>query len=158
MFDRCASVLAVIHMNRGSIPFDERVDLDSLPDQLACALRLVRAKNVIVTTDRVSFTSGTFITNWNVLAPFDNGELIVDRINKRLEYKVSSQQLVISLITLSVSSVFAMISAKFPPDMIVGFPVMIWLVHVGSNMLIVRPRFEIFLRETIDAAAVRAGK
>lgn len=146
-------------MNRGSLPFDERLDPLRLAEHLADALRRVHANDVSVSADRVRFAGGVFrfVSNWNVLVPFGHGELIINRDAKRLEYKVSFGQLTLILVVFSVFAVAFMLASRSPPG---AFPVglaIIWLWLGGMNVVIGRVRFESFLRKTLDTAAIRAG-
>jgi hypothetical protein len=146
-------------MNRGSVPFDHRIDPQRLAELLADALRDVEAKDVTVSIDRVSFSGGTvrLLAPWNVLSPFGRSELFVNVFTGRLEYTVSFRQLGLFLIAISVFFVVAMTVARFPLG---AFPLalaMIWLWLGGMNVLISRIRFEQFLREVIVKAAGKDG-
>jgi len=139
--------------SRGCITIDDRIDPIRLAEGLADALRRVRAKNVKTAKTSVTFDVGAFrfVSNWNVLNPFSRGELVINRLAKKLEYNVHYR----FLIRLMIYIIFAFIGmriAKFPPELLYTFPMMITILFLMSN-LIGRWRLESFLRETVELTA-----
>lgn len=146
-------------MNRGSLPFDERIDTATLAEQLAGALQRSRARDVTVVENRVSFAGvARYVSSWNVLALYSGGELVINRGAGRLEYKVSFRRLILTLTAFSVLAIVGMLALGLPMGTIPGVLATIWLWLGGANVLIGRARFERFLRRTIGAALVRSDE
>jgi hypothetical protein len=146
-------------MTRGSLPLDKHIDPHKLVERLADALRLVHAKDVIVTANRISFSGGIFrfVSNWNVLVPFSQGELIIDQVAGQLQYRVSLRQFVMILIVFSVFFLIYILALAGPLALIPVALAMTWLLG-GLNLLIAKARFEYFLCKTIDATALPTGE
>jgi hypothetical protein len=75
----------------GVVHFDRDTDASLLPEHLASCLRGIYANSVEVRDTRVTFTGGLFrfVTNWNVLIPFGEGDLTVDSDTGEVRYRVS---------------------------------------------------------------------
>ncbi len=137
----------------GSFDFDTGVEKTALLSHLAECLRKVDARGVHIIEGRVSFRGGLFrgVSNWNVLAAFGSGELIVDEVLHAVRYRLSVGQIV-ALVTLIVA---AMAASIWSDTRRVGwstlFPALAWLWLVGGNLAVGLPRFKSFLRNAIDS-------
>ena len=69
----------------GNLPFDAELDPIALVNHLASCLWNVNATTVDIHGNRVVFTRRMFrlVSNWNVLVPFERGDLTVDPDNRQ---------------------------------------------------------------------------
>ena len=93
----------------GNLSFDAKIDPAALPSHLANCLWSVKASTVEIQGDSVVFTRRMFrfVSNWNVLVPFESGDLTIDAGSHQVHYRVSIRELVllgtgISLLGLGV--------------------------------------------------------
>ena len=135
----------------GRLPFQAEVDTAVLPDHLADCLRDVQATTVEVLGKRVIFARSMFrfVSNWNVLAPFESGELTIDA--RELRYQVDFRQLVlVDTVMVGVASILMLRTPVHP--LLVVLPLM-WLWLVGASLLIGILRFERFLSRALISAS-----
>ncbi len=152
-------------MYSGTIQHDVETQGSQLTQHLAECLRGVRARRVTVDGNRVSFRGGffRFVSNWNVLVPFGAGELRVDARARRVYYRLSFSQLMITVTSLVGFLGYLMFflpipqrSVAFPPTFVVVFCILAWLGLVGGNLVIGIARFQSFLRRSIESVTNRA--
>jgi len=132
----------------GNLSFDSDTDPAVLPHHLANSLHNVKASTVEIQGSRVMFTRRMFrfVSNWNVLAPFESGELEVDAANRQLHYHVHFRQLaLIGTGMVAAMAVFMLATPAYPRLFLVFIPVM-WLWLVGANLAIGICRFRQLLR------------
>jgi hypothetical protein len=138
-----------------TVEFESEVDAAHLPAQLAESLRRVKANNVTVQGNCVTFKAGGFrwVTNWNVLVPFGFGDLSVDAEQRCVRYRQSLRQMGIAV---AVQTIFlGVMAAKAGLDLFLLAP-LAWAILMGANLAIALPRFQFFLRRTIQRAPRRA--
>ena len=91
-----------------------------------------------------------FVGSWNVLVPFESGDLIVDADARQIRYSLSIRQLVLfGTATVAVMSAFMLMSPVWQP--LLFMPVM-WLWLVGGNVAIGIYRFERFVGRAVASA------
>lgn len=145
--------LSVFSLTRtGSLPFDAEVDVASLPNHLAGRLRAVKASTVEIEGNRVVFTRRMFrlVSNWNVLVPFESGDLTVDPYKRLVTYRVSIRELV--FFGTGVVLVMTLIMAKLSAWQPILFMPLMWLWLVVGNLLIGVFQFKGFLARAISNA------
>ena len=133
----------------GRRPF--KSDTTRLPSHLADCLRNVQASTVEIQGDRVVFTRrmSRFVSNWNVLAPFESGELTID--GREVRYGINFRQLILlGTMMVGVATIFMLNTPVHPPLFLL--PLM-WLWLVGVNLLIGIIRFERFLDRALTSAS-----
>jgi hypothetical protein len=136
----------------GTLSFDGEIDSTALPAHLADSLRDAHASTVETQGNCVTFTRRMFrfLGNWNVLVPFETGNLIVDADARQIRYSLSIRQLVLfGTATVAVMSAFMLMSPVWQP--LLAMPV-IWLWLVGANAAIGIYRFEMFVSRTVASA------
>lgn len=64
--------------------FDNAIDDSILAKEIVKNLEKVRARNIEIIGNRITFTGGLFrfVTNWNFLVPITRGEIRIDRTNQ----------------------------------------------------------------------------
>src|SRR5262245_10240490 len=100
----------------GTLPFKAEVDAGALPNHLADCLRDVQASTVEVLGNRVVFTRRMFrfVSNWNVLAPFESGELTID--GREVRYHINFRELVLlATVMVGVAAVLMLRTPAHPP-------------------------------------------
>ena len=137
----------------GSLPFDNDVDPTALLNHLAACLWKVAASTVEIQGNRVLFTRRMFrlVSNWNVLVPFERGDLTVDGDIREVRYCVSIRELVlVGTGMVALMAVFAMTSGA--PKPILWFMPFMWLWLVSGNLGIGLLRFRSFVARAIRTA------
>jgi len=136
----------------GSLPFDNDVDPTALLNHLADCLWKVAASTVEIQGNRVAFTRRMFrlVSNWNVLVPFERGDLTVDVDTREVRYCVSIRELVLFGTGL-VGLLTVLLLASRPPQPLWALPIM-WLWLVGGNLSIGIFRFKRFVARAIRTA------
>jgi hypothetical protein len=139
----------------GNIEFGPEVDAAALPAHLADSLRAAKATSVEVNANRVGFSGGMFrpVGNWNVLVPFEWGELVVDPEARQVQYVLSIGQLLVFATGLAGFMGAFLVLATRSWSLVV-FPVFIWLWLVGGNLAIGLPRFRSFIRQAITTTSI----
>ena len=136
-----------------TVNFDGNVDLATLPAHLADCLRRLDARVVAVDQNRVSFTGGLFrlVSNWNLLVPFGFGDLTIDSSARSITYRLSFRQLVIAVtVMVGIMAGFISFASRSWPGL--AFIPVMWIWLVGGNLAIGIPRFEKFVRRTIETS------
>jgi hypothetical protein len=141
----------------GSFEFDEGVDKAALILHLAECLRKLNAHDIRPSQVSVSFRGGVFrgVSNWNILIPFERGELMVDETAHEVRYRLSFHHLVFfAAIFFGFGCLIAWPDSKFDPaiPLVLGLGC---LFLVGGNLMLGIPRFHRFLRDAIDSLPVR---
>jgi hypothetical protein len=150
-------------MHTGDVPFDNGVDLTVLPTHLANCLRDVKAHAIEIEGSHIAFTGGMFrlVSNWNVLVPFGYGDLTVDAVTRQIHYRLSSRQLVITAVVVSVmlavSVIVGMTASRGGPWQPILVIPLIWIWIVGGNLGIGLWRFQCFLRDAVSTAPRQTG-
>ena len=137
----------------GSLPFGNDVDPTALPNHLADCFWKVAASTVEIHGNRVVFTRRMFrlVSNWNVLAPFERGDLTVNADTREVRYCVSIRELVLlGTGMVALMAIFAM--ASHAPKPILLFMPLMWLWLVGGNLGIGLFRFKSFVARSIATA------
>jgi len=142
----------------GGIYFGEDIDPDKLVSHLADCFHQESADEVIVDGNRVAFKAGMFrlVSNWNALAGFRFGELIVDSQNRQVYYRLSFRQLVV-MGTVMVSFMFAFSWLAHAWQILIFMPLM-WLWIVGGNLAIGVVKFQRFVSRSIESSPRRAAQ
>lgn len=137
----------------GSLPFDNDVDPTALLNHLADCLWKVSASTVEIQGNRVVFTRRMFrlVSNWNVLVPFERGDLTVDADTREVRYCVSIRELVL-LGTGMVALMATFVLASGAPKPLLLFMPFMWLWLVGGNLGIGLFRFKNFVARAITTA------
>lgn len=141
----------------GAFEFDDGVDKAALLAHLAGCMRKLDARAIRISLDSVSFSGGPFrlVSNWNILVPFDHGELVVDEVTHEVRYRLSFRFLVFAVTALvGFAGVSEWYAGNHDP-VILLFVAFGWLFLVGGNLMTGIPRFERFLRNAIDSLPVR---
>ncbi|MFZ0798916.1 MAG: hypothetical protein WCA13_16130 [Terriglobales bacterium] len=136
----------------GTIPFAADVDTVALPNHLAESLWGVDASTVEVQGSCVAFTRRMFrlVSNWNVLVPFESGDLTVDIATRQVRYRVSIRELVfLGTGMVGVLTIFLLMSRN--PWALLFVPCA-WLWLVGVNLLIGITRFKNFVARAVATA------
>ena len=134
----------------GSLPFDNDVDPTALLNHLADSLWKVAASTVEIQGNRVVFTRRMFrlVSNWNVLVPFERGDLTVDADTREVRYSVSIRELVMfGTGMVALMAILATVSGA--PKPILLFMPFMWLWLVGGNLGIGIFRFKSFVARAI---------
>jgi len=138
----------------GTLSFDGEIDSTTLPTHLADALWKAEASTVKTQNNCVTFTRRVFrfVSNWNVLVPFESGSLTVDAEARQIRYCLSIRQLVLfGTALVAVISAFLLLSPVWQP--LLFMPVM-WLWLVGANLAIGIYRFERFVCRALASAVI----
>ena len=133
----------------GTLSFDARTDSAALLNHLVDSLRQADASAVEIQGNCVMFTRRMFrfVGNWNVLVPFDSGDLTVDGDARQIRYRVGIRQLILfGTATVVVMTTFILMSPVWQPLL---FMPLMWLWLVGGNVAIGIFRFERFVRRAI---------
>jgi hypothetical protein len=136
----------------GTLSLDADVNVAALPTHLVECLRSVEAKGVEVRGNCVAFTGGIFrlVSNWNVLVPFDSGNLTIDGSACQVRYRLSVRHLVVfGTGAVVVMTLFILKSSAWQPLLLM--PLM-WLWIVECNLAIGTARFENFIRRALATA------
>ncbi len=136
----------------GTLPFDAEIDPAALPNHLANCLRSVKASTVEIQGNSVVFTRRMFrfVSNWNVLVPFESGDLTMDVEGHQVSYRVSIRELVLlGTGMVGLMTVFLLASPGHPPLLLM--PLM-WLWLVGANLAIGIFRFKRFVGRALGTA------
>ena len=136
----------------GTLSFDAEIDSAALPAHLADSLRDADASTVEIQGNCVTFTRRMFrfVSNWNVLVPFESGDLTVDADARQIRYRVSIRQLVLFGTAMAgVMTAFILMSPVWQPLL---FMPLMWLWLVGGNVAIGIYRFEHFVGRAIESA------
>ena len=140
-----------------------QVNLDRVPSRYVTNLfeRLESAlvKNGATITNRrvngltVRAPSSFFVSQWNVLAGFDQCELwLSTEAAKILNYNFSIRRWVISVtVSLSVISAYQLYGSPHLHVFNILFPIMTWLWVIGGNYLFLRFRLAAFLKHSAVA-------
>jgi hypothetical protein len=134
----------------GTLSLGSDTDAAALPTHLAECLRSVDARKVEIQGNRIAFRGGMFrlVSNWNVLGPFESGELTIDPSGKQIRYSLNVRQLVVvGTGAVVVMTLFILKSSVWQPLLLV--PLM-WLWIVGGNLAIGMARFENFVRHAVS--------
>jgi hypothetical protein len=142
----------------GTLPLDTDIDAASLPIHLAECLRCVDARKVEIQGNCVAFEGGMFrlVGNWNVLVPFESGDLRVEASSCQIRYTLSIRQLVLFGTGAVVIMSFIILKMSMWQPLLV-LPLM-WLWLVGVNLAIGIARFKNFLRRASATAPHLARK
>jgi hypothetical protein len=136
----------------GTLWFDAEIDPSALPAHLADALRDADASTVEIQGNSVKFTRRMFrfVSNLNVLVPFESGDLTVDSDVRQVRYRVSIRQLaLIGTAMVAAMTLFISMSRVWQPLL---FMPLMWLWLVGGNVALGIFRFESFLGRAIAKA------
>ena len=136
----------------GTVCFDAEIDPAALPIHLADCLRRAQATTIVVQGNRVAFTRRILrlVSNWNVLVPFESGDLTVDAHARQVRYRVSFRQLVLfGTAAVGLMTAVVVISSVWQPLLVI--PLM-WLWLVGGNLIVGIVRFEAFVGRAITSA------
>jgi hypothetical protein len=136
----------------GTLWFDADIDSSALLPLLAEALQNADATTVESCGNCVMFTRRAFrmVSNWNVLVPFESGNLTVDTDARQVHYRVSIRQLVLlGTAIVAVMTTVLLIARVWPP--LLFMPIM-WLWVVAGNVAIGIVRFESFIGRAIATA------
>jgi hypothetical protein len=138
----------------GTVKCSEEVDWSDLPAHLANCLRdVIHARDVAIEGTRVTFTRGS-VNRWDVLVPFGSGELILNPSARQIQYRLSVQQMIVSVtLALGLIGVFSLFWQSRPPLAFLAFG---WAWLVGGNLALGIPRFKNFIRKTIATAPRRS--
>ena len=120
----------------------------------------MRARNITVTKNSVSFTAGMFrfVTNMNPLVSITSGEITVDPQNGVITYSLSFLELLVGVpILVGVLGILC-ISQNFPREFFqVGLP-FIGLSLLVLNYLLGVSQFKAFIRRCMKAAGMSVVK
>lgn len=136
----------------GALSFDAEIDPAALPDHLANCLWSVKASTVEIQGNSVVFTRRMFrfVSNWNVLVPFESGYLTIDAYSRQVHYRVSIRELVLlGTGMVGLMTAFLLASPTHPPLLLM--PLM-WLWLVGANLAIGIFRFKRFVDRALGTA------
>jgi hypothetical protein len=139
------------------VRFDEAVDATRLPSHIAMCLQELKATAVVVDGNRVSFKGGAgrVVGRWNLLIPFEFGELTVDSADRQISYRLSLRQLVgsVTLVLVILAATNPLFKLRIPSWWFaLAF---VWLV--GGNLVLGLLRFPAFVRRSVASAPVRLG-
>jgi hypothetical protein len=136
----------------GSLPFDNDVDPTSLLNHLAECLWKVAASTVEIQGNRVLFTRRMLrlVSNWNVLVPFERGDLTVDADTREVRYCVSIRELVLWVTGMLVVSTIIILKSSAWQALL--FVPLMWLWLVGGNLSLGIFRFKRFVARAIRTA------
>jgi hypothetical protein len=137
----------------GTLSFGAEIDSAALPAHLADSLRDADASTVEIQGNRVTFTCQMFrfVSNWNVLAPFDSGDLTVDADARQVRFRVNIRRLVLfGTAMVGVMTAFILMSPVWQPLLLMPF---MWLWLVGGNVAIGIHRFERFVGRAIASTS-----
>ena len=142
----------------GTLSFDAEVDSAALPAYLADALRDADASTVEVRGNCVTFTRRMFrfVSNWNVLVPFESGDMTVDAVARQICYRVSIRQFVL-LGTVVIGAITGFVLTFRSWQFLFVMPLM-WLWTVGGNVAIEIYRFERFVGHAMASARISGNK
>lgn len=135
----------------GNLSFDAETDAGALPNHLANCLWSVKASRVEILGNRVEFSRRMFrfVSNWNVLVPFESGDLTIDADSRQIHYRVNFRELVLAGTGMvGVMTVFLWTS---PAPLLLIVPFM-WLWLVGANLAIGIFRFKQFIGRAVGTA------
>lgn len=136
----------------GTLSFDAEIDPAALPNHLANCLWSVKASTVEIQGNRVVFTRRMFrfVSNWNVLVPFEAGDLMVDADSRQVHYRVSIRELVLlGTGMVGLMTVVFLASPSHPPLLLMA---LMWLWLVGANLAIGIFRFKRFVGRALGTA------
>jgi hypothetical protein len=136
----------------GTLSLDADIDVSALPTHLAECLRGVDAKKVEIQGNCVAFRGGMFrlVGKWNVLVPFESGDLTVEASGCQIRYRLSVRQLVVfGTGAVVIMTLLILKSSMWQPLLLV--PLM-WLWIVGGNLAIGIARFKNFIRRAAATA------
>jgi hypothetical protein len=134
----------------GNVPFDSDVNPAALVNHLADSLWKVDACTVEIHGNRVVFTRRIFrlVSNWNLLVPFERGDLSVDADTREVRYCLRIQELVLfGTGGIALMGIFA-IASDAPMAILLFLPFM-WLWAVGGNLALGLFRFKNFVARAI---------
>lgn len=135
----------------GNLSFDAEIDAAALPNHLANCLWSVKASTVEILGNRVEFTRRMFrfVSNWNVLVPFESGDLTIDADSRQVYYRVNFRETVLlGTGMVGVMTVFMWTSAA---PLLLIVPLM-WLWLFGANLAIGIFRFKQFIGRAVGTA------
>ena len=135
---------------------DKAIDDSILAKEIVKNLEKVRARNIEIIGNRITFTGGLFrfVTNWNILVPITRGEIRIDRTNQCVQYTLNfSQLIIIGTIMVIAAGIFA-ISNGAPASFLLFTLPFIWIWLVGMNLIIGIPRFNALIRSIIKSAGL----
>ena len=133
---------------------DPSSDFSRLAKEIVESLEREKAKNLETTDNRITFTGGVFrlVSNWNVLVPITRGEIEIDGEHHCIHYNISfSQLIVIGSFMVAFIAAFAVSSGAPKMVLILALP-FIWFWLVGMNLIIGIPRFNSFMKRTVQSA------
>ena len=135
----------------GNLSFDAAIDAAVLPNHFANCLWNVKASTVEILGNRVAFTRRLFrfVSNWNVLAPFESGDLTIDADSRQVHYRVSFRELV--LLGTGMVGVMTVFLRTSQVPLLLIIPLM-WLWLVGANLAIGIFRFKQFVVRAVRTA------
>jgi hypothetical protein len=92
--------MASIFYWQGSISLEERITWHLLGAHLETCLKREKASFTLASSDSVLFRVNLFrfVSDWNVLTPFDRGELRIDRKRRLLIYSLSLKRSILSVL------------------------------------------------------------
>jgi len=97
-----------------------------------------------------------FVSNWNVLVPFESGDLTIDAGSRQVHYRVRIRELVLlGTGMVGLMTVFLLASPSHPPLLLM--PLM-WLWIVGANLAIGIFRFKRFVGHALGTAPHLTGQ
>jgi hypothetical protein len=141
-------------MYEKTLDIDSGVDLSRLPAHLAVRLKEIKAENIQINQNHISFTGGLFGSGgnrWDVLVPFGFGDLTVKADTRQLMYRLSFRQLFVAgTIMVGILTGFSYFAWHLL-GVLVAAPIW-WIWLVGLNLFIGLPRFERFARAAIETA------
>jgi hypothetical protein len=128
------------------------VDPTSLLNHLAECLWKVAASTVEIQGNRVLFTRRMLrlVSNWNVLVPFERGDLTVDADTREVRYCVSIRELVLWVTGMLVVATIIILKSSAWQALL--FVPLMWLWLVGGNLSLGIFRFKRFVARAIRTA------
>ncbi|MGD0509987.1 MAG: hypothetical protein ABSA27_19465 [Terriglobales bacterium] len=128
------------------------MDPTSLLNHLAECLWKVAASTVEIQGNRVLFTRRMLrlVSNWNVLVPFERGDLTVDADTREVRYCVSIRELVLWVTGMLVVATIIILKSSAWQALL--FVPLMWLWLVGGNLSLGIFRFKRFVARAIRTA------